>query len=102
MLQWTLINQYGCFKLWHFSKKSDCLSSVGPEILAFSSNCSTKFQPTFDCFIPNSELKHEDSENTTTDCTNAFISTYIKSNRGRFFGTPVSVSERMKKKWQTA
>ena len=44
-------------------EKSGRLSSAGPEILAFGSHCSAKFQPILDCFIPNFKLKYEDSEN---------------------------------------
>ena len=47
----------------HFSKKSNRLSSAGPEILAFGNHCSAKFQLILDCFMPNFKLKYEDSEN---------------------------------------
>ena len=47
----------GFFKSVHFSKKSGRLSSAAPEILAFGSHCSTKFQPILDCFIPNVKLE---------------------------------------------
>ena len=48
----------------HFSeKKSGRLSSAGPEILAFGSHCSAKFQPIFDFFIPNFKLRYENLEN---------------------------------------
>ena len=49
----------------HFSKKSGRLSSAGPEILAFGSYCSAKFQLILDCFIPKFKFKYEDSENIT-------------------------------------
>ena len=38
-------------------------------------------------------MKYEDSENTKADCVNAVVSTYIKSNVGRFFGTPGTVDD---------
>ena len=37
----------------HFFEKSGSLSSAGPEILAFGSYCSVKFQPILDGVIPN-------------------------------------------------
>ena len=51
----------------HFSKKSDRLSSAGPEIQAFVSHCSANFQPILNCFIPNFKLKYEESENIKAD-----------------------------------
>ena len=51
----------------HFSKKSGCLSSASPDILAFGSHRSAKFQPIFDCVMPNVMLKSEDSENIKAD-----------------------------------
>ena len=39
------------------------MSPVGPEVLVFSSHCSSKFQLILDCFKPNFKLTHEDSEN---------------------------------------
>ena len=35
-----------------FSKKSGCLSSADPEIFAFGSHCSVKFQSSLNYFIP--------------------------------------------------
>ena len=76
----------------YFSKKSGRRSSVGPEILAFVSHCSTKFQPILDCFIPNFKLKYEDLENINVDRvdTIAFNLHQIK-RRALFFlgGHPV-------------
>ena len=57
----------------NFSKKLGRLSSVGPEILAFGGHFSEQFQLTFDCFIPKSKLKYEDSENIKTDCVDIVI-----------------------------
>ena len=37
----------------HFSKKSACQSSAGPEILAYVNHCSAKFQLILDCIMPN-------------------------------------------------
>ena len=61
------------------------LSSVSLEILAFVSHCSANFQPILDCFIPNIKLKYEDLGNIKA------FPIYIKSNVGRFFGTPGSL-----------
>ena len=52
----------------HFSKNSGRLSPAGPEVIAFGNHCLAKFQPIFDCFIPNSKLKYGDSGNIKTDC----------------------------------
>ena len=46
---------------------------MGPEILAFGSHYSAKFQSNFDCFIPNFELKYENSENIETDRVDAVV-----------------------------
>ena len=73
------------FKLVHVSKKSSHLSSVGPETLAFGRQFSAKFQPIFDCVVPNVKFKYEDSGNTKTDCVDTVFSTYIKSNREACF-----------------
>ena len=49
----------------------------------------SNFQPILDCFIPNFKLKYEDSENIKADRVSTVVSTYVKSNVGRFFfGTP--------------
>ena len=73
----------------HFSKKSDCLSSAGPEILAFISHCTANFLQILDCFISNFKLKYEDSENTKADCVNV-VRFQLTSNQtsGVFSGTP--------------
>ena len=46
------------------SRKSVCLSSMGPEILASVSYCSANFQLTLDSLIPNFNYEH--SENVKT------------------------------------
>ena len=71
----------------YFTKELGRLSSAGPEILVFVSHCSANFQPIFDCFIPNLNLKYEDSENIKADCIQS-LSTYIKSNVGHSFLEP--------------
>ena len=50
-----------------FREKKGCLSSTGPEILAFGGHCSANIQPILNCFVPNFKLKYEDSENIKTD-----------------------------------
>ena len=40
---------------------------MGAKILAFDSHCSVNFQPISKCFVPNFELKYEDSENRKAD-----------------------------------
>ena len=69
----AVIEQYGCFKLVHFSKRSGRRSSVGPEILAFVSHCSANFLPMLDCFTPNFKLKYEDSENLKVDHVDTIV-----------------------------
>ena len=46
------------------------LSSVGSEILVFSSHCLANFQSSFDCFMSNFQVKYDDSENIKTDPVN--------------------------------
>ena len=82
----NLIKQYGCFKLVHFSKKSGRLSPAGPEILAFGSHCSAKFQPIFDCFIPHFNLKFEESENVKTYCVDTVAFNLHQMKQRNFFG----------------
>ena len=65
-------------------KRTSCLSSACPEILAFSCHCLAKFQPIFDYFIPNVKLKYEDSENIKTDRV-------YQIKQRNFFGTPGTV-----------
>ena len=88
-LHWTLTKRYSCFKLVHFSKKSGCLSSAGPESLAFGSHSLAKFQPILDCFIPNFKLKYEDSENVKADSVNTVVFNSHKIKRRAFLGHPV-------------
>ena len=73
----------------HFSKRLGDLSSAGPEVLAFGSHCSAKFQLIFGCFTPN--LKCKDSENIRTYCIDMIVSNHIKSNKESFFGDTVHV-----------
>ena len=74
----------------NFSKKKPGrLSTTGLDILAFGSHFSANFQPILDCFIPNFKLKYEDSEDIKADRVNTVVSTYIKSNVGRFLGHQV-------------
>ena len=68
-----------------FSKKSECRSSVGVEILAYVCHCLTKIRPISDCFIPDSELKYEDLDNITTDCVDLFVFSLYQSKRQAFF-----------------
>ena len=55
-----------------FRKTLGYLSSAVPKILAFGSCFSSNFLSILDCFIPNSQLKYEDSEHINTDCVNTF------------------------------
>ena len=88
----------------HFSKNPGRLSPEGPEILAFSSHCSTKFQPILDGFISNFS---EDSENikadrvdtrtvvfnlTSNQTEKRFLGHLVVTHRETFFGTPGSYS----------
>ena len=54
-------------------EKLGCLSSEGPEILAFVSHCLANFQPLLECFIANFKLKYPDSENIIADCVNPVV-----------------------------
>ena len=84
-----MLKQYCCFKLGHFSKKSDRRSSVGPENLAFVSHCSVNFQPILDCFTPNIKLKYEDPENIKADRVNTIVfNLHQIIHWASFFGTP--------------
>ena len=69
----------------HFPEKSGRLSSVGPEILVFSSHCSANFQPILDCFMPN--VKYEDSENIKTDRVTTVVFNLNQIKQKNFFGT---------------
>ena len=74
----------------HFSKKSGSRSSVGPEILAFVSHSSKKFQPISDCFVPNFKLRCGDSENIKTNRINTVIFNLLQIKRQAFFmGHPI-------------
>ena len=67
------MKQYGCFKLLHFSKKSGRLSSAGPEILAFGSQCSANFRLILDYFILNLKLEYDDSEYIKLNHSNTIV-----------------------------
>ena len=69
----------------HFSKKSGCRSSAGPEILAYVSHCSVKFQPILNCFISHSKLKYEDLGYTKTGRVNTFVLNLWQIKRRVFF-----------------
>ena len=72
-----------------FEKKSGRLSSVVPKTLAFSGHFLANFQPILDCFLPNSELKYENSENIKADCVNAIVFNlhHIKCRANFFWDT---------------
>ena len=72
----------------YFSKKSGCRSSANPEILAFVSHCSARFEPILDGFIPNVRLKYENSENIKTDRANTVVFNLHQIERQACFGTP--------------
>ena len=61
------------------------MSSVSPEILAFSSHCSANFQPIFYCFIPNFKLKYEDSGNIKADRVNTVVFNLRQIKQGNSF-----------------
>ena len=69
----------------HFSKKSDRLSSVGPEILTFGSHCSANFQPILDRFIPKFKLEYDNLENIKTDRLNTVIFNLHQIKQSKFF-----------------
>ena len=64
---------------------------MSPEILAFGSYCSANFQPILDSFIPNFNLKYEDSENVKTDRVNTGIFSLYQIKQKNFFGCPMSM-----------
>ena len=90
MAQQTLIKQYGCFNLVHFSEKSCPLSTANPKILAFVTYCSANFQQISDFFMPNFKLMYEDSENIKADQVNTVVFNLHQSNQTSsvYFGTP--------------
>ena len=69
----------------HFPKKSCWLTSAGPEILGFVSHCSANFQPILGCFVPNFNLKYEDSEHIKTDLVNTVLFNLHRIKRQVFF-----------------
>ena len=72
-LQWTLLMQYGCLKLIHFSEKWGRLSSTGSKILTLGSHCSAICQPVLDWFIPRFNLKYDDFKKIKTDGVNTVV-----------------------------
>ena len=68
-----------------FSKNLIVCSSADPKILAFGSHCSANFQPILDCFIPNLNLKYEDSENIKGDRVSIVVFNLHQIKRRRFF-----------------
>ena len=58
---------------------------MGSEILTFGSNCSAKFQPILDCFIPKFKVEYDDLENITTDRINAVVFNLHQIKRLKFF-----------------
>ena len=70
-----------------FFEKIGRLSSAGPEILAFVRYCLANVQPILNCFIPNFELKYEDSENIKTDRVNTVVFNLNQFKERNFFGT---------------
>ena len=85
MLQRTLVKQYCCLKLVHFSKKSGRLSLVGPEILTFGSHYSVNFHPILDYFLSNFKLKYEYSENIKANHVNTAIFNLHQIKHHAFF-----------------
>ena len=72
-------------KLVHFSKKSGSSVMRGPEILAFGSHCSAKFEQILDCFIPNFKLKYEDLENIKTHHVDIVVFKLHQIKQRKFF-----------------
>ena len=66
-------------------KNLSVCSSTGPKILDFGSHCSANFQPILDCFIPNSTLKYEDSENIKAGRVSTVIFNLHQIKRRAFF-----------------
>ena len=80
--------------IWLFSKKSGRLSLAGPEILAFGSHCSAKFEPILDYCIRNSTLKYKDSENIKTNSVNTDVfNLHQIKQRNSCLGDPVSKTD---------
>ena len=74
--------QYGCFKLVLFFGHP---SLAGPEILSFGNHSWANFRPILDCFIPNFNLKYEDSENIKSDLVNTVVFSLRQIKRQAFF-----------------
>ena len=92
---------YVRFKLVHFFKTSACKSSADPEILAYASNCSAKFQPILDCFIPKFKLKYKDPDNIKTNYVNTVVFNLRQiKRRTSFLGHPVVDPSNNYSHWQ--
>ena len=78
----------------YFLKKSDRLSSTGPEITAFVSHCSANFQLILDYFIPN--FKYEDSENMKADLVNTVVFNVHHIKHSAFLGHKVEKTSKIK------
>ena len=66
--------------------------SASPEILAFGSHCSVNFQPILNCFIPNFQLKYEDSGNIKAGSVNRVLfNLHQMKRRAMFLGDPVDL-----------
>ena len=79
-------------------KKSGCLSSAGPEILAFVGHWSANFRLILDCFISKFKLKYEDSENIKADHVHTVVFSLHQIKRQTLFflgGTPGSIREKV-------
>ena len=57
----------GCLNYCIFRNVQLSVHQPVPKTLAFGSHCSANFQLILNCFIPNLELKYEDSENIKAD-----------------------------------
>ena len=65
--------------------KTGRLSLAGTKILAFGSHSMANFQSILDCFILNFNLKHDDLENTKTDCVSTVVFNLHQIKRRVFF-----------------
>ena len=79
-----------------------CLSSAGPEILAFGSYCSANFQPILDYFIPSFKLNYKDSHSIKADCVNTVVFNLRQIKQRNFLGHLVYqvTSEKVYVGWQ--
>ena len=65
-----------------------------PEILAFGSQCSAKFQRILDCFMPNFKLTYEDSQNLKADSVNRVVFNLHQIRRRAFFRDTLYMNSR--------